>query len=43
MLERIVKLLGDESKFAEECVFRYRVRLSHNEVVSIREAVKCIL
>ena len=43
MLESIIQLLRNKSEFAKECIFRHCVRLGHNEIVSIGEAVKSIL
>ena len=43
MLESIIQLLRNKSEFAKERIFRHCVRLGHNEIVSIGEAVKSIL
>ena len=43
MLESIIQLLRNECEFAKECILRHCVRLSYNEIVSIREAVESIL
>ena len=43
MLESVVQLLWNKSEFAQECVFRHSVRLGHDQVVPIREAVEGIL